>query len=119
MYGGTETGYYGFLDAYIDAVLHNSAISLIRSGRYYYETAILDGRRNAGYYWDSEAYSENYARYTLFNTSTLYPQRNFFKSSGYSIRCLVSLVFGNSLPTMVLKAIRTYWLGCMGWKLVA
>ena len=40
-----------------------------------------------GYYWSSTRSNEHHAYYLLFNSSDIYPQRSYYRSNGYSVRC--------------------------------
>ena len=114
----TDTSY---TNRYADTLIQHIPFNFIRSGFYYYNNGIsVNNRNNAGYYWELQAASatevKNLGLRYDYITIGYNPNINR-KGTGFTVRCLVPLEFswftGNSLPTMVLKAIRTYWLRCM------
>ena len=47
------------------------------------------GRRGSnGYFWSSGANSGVYARYLDFSGAYVWPENNYYKTYGFSVRCL-------------------------------
>ena len=96
-----------------DYYLQIKPTNLIRGGLYNYGSGGITNDKYSGFYWESRSYTIIYAWSLYFSYGGLNSQNGNNKGMGFSLRCLVPLAGGNSLPTMVLKAIRTYWLECM------
>ena len=98
-----------------DSQIQAKPTNFIRNGNYSYSTGNTDFKEDRGLYWHSAIYSSSYGVNLIFYPSYMLIQNAGYKGYGFSLRCLVRWFFaGNSLPTMVLKAIRTYWLRYMG-----
>jgi len=54
----------------------------------YISTGSLNGAGARGNYWSSAAYANNYAYDLTFYSASVYPSNNFWRSLGFSIRCL-------------------------------
>ena len=98
----------------LDTQINKNPLSLIRNGYYIYSSGEIYDRTGQGLYLQSKAISADNIGVLHFTPGRLGTQNGFYKGNGYSIRCLVASFPANSLPTVVLKAIRTYWLGYMG-----
>ena len=109
----TDSSWAGYL---LDTQIQRNPSAFARSGNYKYSTGETLSYGGSGYLWYKYVSSDNNANYLDFGSTFLVPRDAHRKGHGMSLRCLVrqGLGTGNSLPTMVLKAIRTYWLRCMG-----
>ena len=62
-------------------------LSFILSGYYLYSGSVSN-QGSFGSFWSASAYNNTYARVLYFLTSYVYPSSNFYKASGYSVRCV-------------------------------
>ena len=90
VYGGTwNSDWLNWPNANMDAILHNPAINLVRSGYYKYDPGVILHRSSDGDYWQSRVYSETNARGLDFISTRLLPQYSGLKGDGFTLRCLV------------------------------
>ncbi len=52
-----------------------------------YSSSNVANAGSYGFYWSSTAYSTNRAYYLAFNSSSITPQADQYRSNGYSVRC--------------------------------
>lgn len=57
-----------------------------KNGCYNYATGNINYQGSAGYYWESNAISTTYARGLYFSSTYLYPQANYSKGYGFSVK---------------------------------
>ena len=72
-----------------DTFLQISPLSFFRSGRYYYVSGALYYRTSIGDYWSGRFYSRTNSYNLDFGSTYLYPQHEFDRGYGFSLRCLV------------------------------
>ena len=89
VYGGNNRPYANRLDGTLaDSILLAQPLSFLRSGSYYWQAASRNSRGSYGYYWESRINSVMVAYNLYFSSSTLYPQNNYSRGYGFSVRCV-------------------------------
>ncbi|MDO4889608.1 MAG: FISUMP domain-containing protein [Candidatus Saccharibacteria bacterium] len=54
----------------------------------YYISSQLYGVGSYGYWWSSTVYDTSSSRYLYLDTSSVYPQNNYYKCIGFAVRCV-------------------------------
>src|SRR5574344_571732 len=67
-------------------IVENAPLNFVRNGWYYYLDCQLGGRGTGGDYWSTTAYSSTNSRFFGFVSSSFYPQDDFNKGDGFSVR---------------------------------
>ena len=99
MYGGqANAAWSDWKDSKLDTILQQPPISFTRSGYNYSEDGSIEFRGTFGYYWHSRTSTSGSAYILMFRITRLNPQNAYTKGLGFSLRCLVPLVF-RQLPT--------------------
>ena len=73
--------------------INGNSIFLPAAGNY--NCASLNGRGSNGYYWSASFNNSSYAYYLYFNSSDVYPQYNYGRYYGFSVRAVQ-----NSTPSL-------------------
>jgi uncharacterized protein (TIGR02145 family) len=79
----TENGVYG---RRFTSKVNGNSIFFPAAG-YYYGTALYD-RGSYGYYWSASRYSDSSGYYLYFNSGFVYPQLNYNRRYGFSVRAV-------------------------------
>ena len=72
----------------LETILNFVPLGFLRAGYYYYSGGGLISRASYGYYWLHRRNSITNAYNLLFFSDYLYPQNNYHRGLGYSLRCL-------------------------------
>ena len=71
---------------YDDKALTASPVWFVRGGLVYSSSLSYSG--NIGYYWSSTVITSNYAYYLIFFSGNVGPENTYFRSYGWSVRCV-------------------------------
>ena len=87
----------------VNDILHKFPFSLPYSGYVNRVDGKVDNQGTNGYFWSAGSDSSTYARYLNYRGNYTYPEGSYYKTDGYSVRCVVFL------PSVV-GAGSIYWL---------
>ena len=73
----------------VNDILHKFPFSLPYSGYVNRVDGKVDNQGTNGYFWSAGSDSSTYARYLNYRGNYTYPEGSYYKTDGFSVRCVV------------------------------